>query len=229
MVILNVSSLKNGRKRLILGSSRFRDVSIVSVTVGSAKTPFRVHRDLLCDESPFFKAAFAKEFKEASEGILDLPEDDVDTFDRFIQWMYSGEYGLSGGFETHAEADERYNQLARLYILADKLQVPRLKNDVVNKFFEVKVKARCVPRCSTVSYIFKNSLNSSLLRKLMVDWYAWDVDLVWYGKDGIAQNLSKCPEFAAGLTIALAMRLVDLSRPSPLDEPKTYHEGVKDP
>jgi len=182
----------------------------------------------LCDEVPFFKAAFTKEFKEASEGALHLPEDDVDTFERFLQWIYSGEYNLSG-LETETEADERYLQLAMLYILADKLQVPRLKNNVIDKLFEMKAKANRVPQRTAVSYVFKSSMGNSQLRKFMVDWYAWHINFKYYN-EAAKEFLYQCPEFAADLAITLAQRVANPHNAGGLlaGKEQDYYEKVED-
>ena len=50
---------------------RFGDVPIVTLNVGLPATAFHVHRDLLCYESPVFKAAFSENghFLEAKKSV----------------------------------------------------------------------------------------------------------------------------------------------------------------
>jgi hypothetical protein len=131
-------------------------------------------------------------------------------------------------FETPAKADECYLQLAQLYILADKLQVPCLMNNIIDKFFEMKKKAHRIPQISAICHVYKNSMRNSPLRRLMVDWWAWHVKLEWYGTTGVRDTISKCPEFAVDLAIAFAARLANPVTTSPLDGmAESYYEKVE--
>jgi hypothetical protein len=218
-----------GEKTLNFTSRRFRDVPIITVTVGNGQTPFHIHKDLLRGESSLFKATLTKKYKKSSQLTLHLPEGDADTFERFVQWIYSGEYILSG-FKTGTATFDSHNQLAELYTLADKLQVYRLKNDIVNKFFDLMIDEPALPpQISTICYIYENSTWNSPLRRLMVDWYTWGFCLQWYNGDDAKATLSECPEFAVDLAIAMAKRVADPYTMSPLvGKAKRYHEKAKD-
>ena len=63
--------------------------AIVIVKVGPSKTPFNMHKDLLCSAAPYFKAAFNGNFPEAKSAVLELPEEDVVMFKRFQLWVYT--------------------------------------------------------------------------------------------------------------------------------------------
>ena len=60
---------------------RFYEVSTVALILRENQKSFYVHLDLLCDTSPFFKAAFTKNFKETFEKEMSLPEDDESIFE----------------------------------------------------------------------------------------------------------------------------------------------------
>ncbi|KAK3174361.1 hypothetical protein OEA41_001605 [Lepraria neglecta] len=51
--------------------------AIVIVKLGPSKTPFNMHKGLLCNAAPYFKAAFNGNFTEAKIAVLELPEEDV--------------------------------------------------------------------------------------------------------------------------------------------------------
>jgi len=40
--------------------------------------------------SDFFSAALAGGFKESEAGVVKLPEQDVETFQYFVHWLYTG-------------------------------------------------------------------------------------------------------------------------------------------
>ena len=67
---------------------------MVTIFVGMTKQPFYVHLDLLCDASSFFKAAFAGNFREASEKTMQLPDDRESTFKLFVDWLYCQRYEM---------------------------------------------------------------------------------------------------------------------------------------
>ena len=47
-----------------------------------------VHKKLLIRDSQFFKRAFTSGFKEGQTNEIRLPEEDEDTVDAYIQWLY---------------------------------------------------------------------------------------------------------------------------------------------
>ena len=63
---------------------------LVKVNVGEddeMKT-FFVHHGLLTQNSSFFTTALKSPWKEAQEQIVELPEDDTDVFELYLQWLY---------------------------------------------------------------------------------------------------------------------------------------------
>ena len=58
------------------------------LSVGPQRKPFYPHKGVLCEVSSFFRAAFGKQFKEAAEAKMDLPEDIVEVVEDMVKWMY---------------------------------------------------------------------------------------------------------------------------------------------
>ncbi|EER25635.1 hypothetical protein D8B26_000046 [Coccidioides posadasii str. Silveira] len=211
---------------LVLKHGRFRGVTVITITVGESEAQFQAHKDLLCQKSPFFNGALTSDFKEAAEHAITLPEDDPDTFERFLQWVYSGTYVLSG-IGSDEEVDERYMQLAQLYVLADKLEVPALKHNIINEMFLMKLSPGKPPQVDVISYVYENTRVRSPLRQLIVAWLVWHVDFEWYKTANAMNFLPQCPEFAADLAVALARRFVDFNMLDPFtgSPDNFYHEG----
>lgn len=65
---------------------------VVTLYVGNDREVFYIHRNLLCNASPVFKAAFAGKFRESSELSMELPDEDVDSLNRLVQWLYTKRY-----------------------------------------------------------------------------------------------------------------------------------------
>jgi hypothetical protein len=61
---------------------------IVTVEIGSEKTPFTVHKDLLTACSPYFKAAFEGPFREARDKSIPISDVEPKTFQLFLDWLY---------------------------------------------------------------------------------------------------------------------------------------------
>ncbi|KAI9720659.1 MAG: hypothetical protein M1812_002839 [Candelaria pacifica] len=53
---------------------------------------FQIHRLLVCHQSPVLAAAMGGKFREAQSGIIELPEDDLDTVKRALSFLYDGDY-----------------------------------------------------------------------------------------------------------------------------------------
>jgi BTB/POZ domain len=61
---------------------------MVLVKVGAKEVTFQLHKSILCDISTFFTAAFTGQFLEATENIVKMPEEDVEVFNLFVNWLY---------------------------------------------------------------------------------------------------------------------------------------------
>ncbi|KAK0640944.1 hypothetical protein B0T16DRAFT_204744 [Cercophora newfieldiana] len=61
---------------------------------------FPVHKLVICTQSKVFRAACTGQFKEASTGELDMPEDDPAMVARMVEYLYSGKYEAAEVAET---------------------------------------------------------------------------------------------------------------------------------
>ena len=188
----------------------YRLLNDPTVTLRCGDASFIVHRKLVCQASPFFKSAFTGdgEYVEASSQSMDLSgtEVTVDAVNLFVEWLYTHCYALSST-DTSDENDKEYMELARLFVFAEKYVVVDLKNDIIDKLFQLHVKDANPPQMPVVQYVYENTPMSSPFRQLLVDHYTWHIDLVWYGYEGTPPGLYENPEFAADLAVSLGKRL----------------------
>ncbi|TLD18898.1 hypothetical protein E2P81_ATG01626 [Venturia nashicola] len=63
---------------------------LVTIDVGPEKTAFHIHKGILTSESPYFKAAFDGEFREATEKRIHLADTTSAIFQDFMDWLYFG-------------------------------------------------------------------------------------------------------------------------------------------
>ena len=68
---------------------RYGDVPIATLNVGKPATVFRIHKNLLCDESPVFRAAFLGTFIESEGQSMELEEEDADVFEVITRFIYT--------------------------------------------------------------------------------------------------------------------------------------------
>ena len=207
-------------------STTFQNNPIVTLDVGPDKHTFHVHQELLFKYSPDFKAAFSGACRESSEHRMALPEDDPETVDCFMQWLYFASLGLTEGVCSETW-DKCYWQLARLNTLADKFDVGLLKDPIIDELFALRMTAGRPPQPLVVAYIYDNTTETSSLRKLIVGWYAWHAKYDWYTFSDTPAILEDIPKFAADLAIAMRRRVQDLNLTSPFSsEPSCYYEDA---
>ncbi|KAL2691426.1 hypothetical protein Neosp_001811 [[Neocosmospora] mangrovei] len=186
------------------------------MTIRCQDYEFKAHRAIVCPQSPFFKTALTRSFKEGTSGIVDLPEDDPGALLSFLEFLYTGTYSVdeldedtvlgaveetkthiltklgcapgSGDYtvtkSTRGEVARRHrsdkrqwspytfktsaapvkgdkraprrwklDHSARIYVLADKYDVPALRLLARERFFEVgKDLLMCKKTWSTASW-----------------------------------------------------------------------------
>lgn len=111
---------------------------MVDLIVGPKEALFRVHKSFLCNKIPYFDKMFNGGFMEARENSAKFPEDDPQSFDILIEWVYSGcvRFYDVGTKDTHENWD-----FLRLYALAEKLGLTQLEDhalDLYRQSSEVK-------------------------------------------------------------------------------------------
>ncbi|CAK3969585.1 btb poz domain containing [Lecanosticta acicola] len=68
----------------------FSGIATVVVGEGSKRMSYPVHKELLTQASPFFAAALNGTFAEGMEQVVRLPEEKGETFEWWLQWLYTG-------------------------------------------------------------------------------------------------------------------------------------------
>lgn len=143
---------------------------------------------------------------------MQLPEDDESTFELFVDWLYCQRYEMlpDDGDDEDDEgdnADERFLQPFRLFVFADKYNVCKLKNLVVETLFVDGRGPLRGPGHRAIAYAYNHTTQGSGLRKLLADWYAWNIDLGWYEFPDIDAFLRQQPDFAPDVVLSFAKNL----------------------
>ena len=113
----------------------------VTLIVGEAKKHFVVHDSKLFSASPAMHSVFSTEPQKTSR-TFDLPDTNPELFNAFIHWLYSGKIDpskvSSNSNQNQNQAQNQVQQRAKtlatlatgLYILGEKFQVVKLKNEI---------------------------------------------------------------------------------------------------
>jgi hypothetical protein len=137
----------------------------VAIYVGPKKTKFALHENLLCDKSEYFKTAFRSSFKEAEEKTLSMPEDSVEAFEYFVNFLYAPKFNLQP-----PESESTMGVYFELYILSSKLCIDTLQNvviDTILRFFRACNFKSPYLRPTHVRFIYENTTPTSKMRGLV--------------------------------------------------------------
>lgn len=134
---------------------------MVDVFVGPKRKTWRLHEDLLCDRSDYFKATFQGQFAEATSKELYLPEDNDVSFELFVNWLYGSK------LRTPSDDDELAAYLG-LLALAEKALIEHLGNlaaDHIRAYYRDS-KARVLAQ--DLSFVFENTRGHLMQRSMAV-------------------------------------------------------------
>lgn len=135
----------------------------------------RVHKDLICKSSAFFRSALSHGWKESKEQTVRLVEEDPEIFELYIHWLYRG---MIAAFSARPDdfGMAQYLQMARAYVLGDKLQDDDFCDAAIDVFMEGCQQAAWGIGCDTeicrdevITNIYDNTPESSKLRQMVVD------------------------------------------------------------
>lgn len=152
---------------LILHCRSFSDT--IKLVVGSLHykpTTFIIHKDLLCAASPFFEAGCKPVWQDGAECAMELPEDDPEYFASLAYWVYNNEVAYP---DLHHMGRRSLHDLSGVYLLAEKYQMPRLQNDLIDAMvYETVTRDQCILP-PILSMIFDDSPPASKLRLFAVN------------------------------------------------------------
>lgn len=123
----------------------------------------------MCNYSPVLKAAFNSTFVEGQTQIYKLDDTTNDTFTLFVQWIYK--QTLENPTEA-SEISKHWAALTRLWVLAEKILIPHLQNQVLTNFDEYRKSIHNIST-SEIPFIYENTKVGSPLRTLIVNHCAW--------------------------------------------------------
>ncbi|KAK5743007.1 hypothetical protein LTR17_003020 [Elasticomyces elasticus] len=168
--------------------------------VGANQLRLVLHKGLLLANAHFFQGAFSGHFAESSSNVVELIEEDPAIFLVFAHWLYTGRVSIfsptiietlaalghvAGGDASDegmsqrlvAASSSRYRgemmQLTLLCGLADRREISRLRNKVVDKFIQGRESNWPLPDDALIKLAFDVLPASSHLCKYLAHEAAW--------------------------------------------------------
>ncbi|KAK4954410.1 hypothetical protein LTR10_007841 [Elasticomyces elasticus] len=134
----------------------------INVEVGTKrKKPFTLHRGVLGFYSGYFEAAMKDNFKEGTLGLIELPTEDVATFEMFVRWLYTRKLP-----EPPATGDN-FKNLIDLWLFADRRECPLLANQSLDAVRDETVRNWQLPT-NKLQNVYDNTAESAGLRRFII-------------------------------------------------------------
>jgi hypothetical protein len=128
-----------------------------------------VHKKFACNYSPVLKAAFTGNFMEGQTQTYTMEDTTEGAFTLLAQWFYTQKLdGDLGG------ANVAGDNLARLWVLAERLLIPRLQNLAIDRIDEKRIECNCI-YIGALQYVWDSTAPDSPLRRLFIHQCVWNL------------------------------------------------------
>jgi hypothetical protein len=87
---------------------------------GADKKCFIIHKQLLTEKAPVFEKMFNGRFRESVTQSAILPEDNIEAFEAFFEWLYRGTLVAVSNGNDAAAIDEACMRILEIHFLAAK-------------------------------------------------------------------------------------------------------------
>ncbi|KAI3583836.1 BTB/POZ protein [Fusarium oxysporum f. sp. albedinis] len=167
--------------------------ALSDVTVTCDGQVFKAHRIILSAHSKCFAKALSGNWKESSDGNIDIKDFDPGVVDAMLRFIYSFEYDNTQGTPPMIFD-------ACMYQIADKYDIAALKTESKNKFELAIANGWATddfPVAANLVYVSTPSEDRGL-RDIVVDTAGKNIDQL-VGKDGFCELTRETPDFAADL------------------------------
>jgi hypothetical protein len=149
---------------------------IVTIEVGEDKRAFQVHRGLLTFYSGYFKTALDgasgssktvpdEEIAEAQNGVIGLKFEEPAVFEEFVMWLYSHKPRVES--TTKENAQQHYRSIVKLWIFADRRDIPLLMNEMIGNLQQAVASVWVVP-VQVIQKVYEGTTEDSALRQMIL-------------------------------------------------------------
>jgi len=150
---------------------------VIQVGTGAGVHHFHIHQDLICGQSPFFRAALNGDWKESKERKVKLPEDDPDAFHLYSNWLYHNTLISNNDSECRFKFDE-CRLLGKAYVLGDKLGDFEFMEVVMDGIMDIGRRSP-ISLTTLITTAYDHTPVASPLRCLLIDVYRFEGNRIW--------------------------------------------------
>ena len=180
----------------------------MKVFIGHEEKAFVIHKRLVCQVSPYFKAALNGSFEESVDGELRLHEQEPELFNCFVEWVYSGNVELSKLCGKQHHDSEVWTKFSKLYLLSKYLQCSAFGNRLLDSAPVISIldqQKYTLPDAGIVKMVYENTVGQCGIRRYLA------ATFVWLTKDSISKDMKLLGECLAGLPAECALDIANLA------------------
>jgi len=149
---------------------------MITVRVGTKKPKdFYIHKERLCQYSPFFKSALNRDWSEAKCNMVVLPDDKAETFEIYCDWLYnispfreSAVSSIQDETQRSSAFDHESHRYYLAYVFGDKVMDTGFTDMLIDHWTANMKKLNLYPTISLFK-IFNLSRKGHPVRQLLVD------------------------------------------------------------
>ena len=130
------------------------------------KNKFMVHKSFACHYSPVLKDFFDNENMNRRFRKYHLHGTSSNTVQLLLQWIYTQKVDIRK-ISEQPEGEVKSQSLVFLWVLAEKLQIPRLQNAVIRELQALRDRGEPVPTLS-LKYVYENFPPANPLPRLLL-------------------------------------------------------------
>ncbi|KAG9242334.1 hypothetical protein BJ878DRAFT_482108 [Calycina marina] len=210
----------------------------VDITVGSGDhaRKYHIHKSILCEHSDFFQKMFNSNLLEGITNTATLPEDDPNTFEVFVGWIYRGTIEVPNT-TTREKFNSRVGSLKLLFFFAEKYSLVPIMDRAMNMLIEHQNATHTLFTCDSMRNVYQTTRQTSRLRLYASRTFAYVMMHFGDGERGDNWATNELQQLAVDepdimLNAMMALRKHD---GLPIDHPRKapkcdYHQhGPKEP
>lgn len=163
----------------LLTLPRFLSSPIITVRVGTENAKeFYIHKDRLCRNSPFFKSALEKDWSESRSNIVSLPDDEVETFAVYCDWLYNTSPFTESISTGTKDVKAIWFVYRRAYMFGDKVLDRDFCDMILDETMKTAKKLGVTPT-GLLFFIFNLAYEGVPARQLLLDVMLYSADSKW--------------------------------------------------
>jgi BTB/POZ domain len=151
---------------------------MVDLYVGPQKDRFHVHKEVLCKKIPYFEKMFKGEFKEATEDQATFPEDNPESFDLLLGWVYHNSIRPLVALREGGINSLSVNSwsIIKFYLLAEKFCLSQLQDQIFNEYLDYLHREISFPAVHQIGANYSDSPVGNPFRKFAARAFHWAID-----------------------------------------------------